>query len=337
VGVAARQTDTGAVTVTSRRVVFVGRSRREWAFGRLTGIAHTASGQTLMRVSNRMNVSGLAFAPDVVPGFRFHLAVARADAVRDRAGLVARLEAQVDEHQALRPAPPAPAGVEQAPASARFGAGVLTAIAASVVLLVSLCCAGTIISGGGNEAGLSTPDSGALASPSPPGSRPSPARPSPSPSALPESTPESTPAGADTGRETGPVAAAAPAGDCAAYADADGWCVAGVSDYDCAGGSGNGPGYAPEGVRVVEPGRDPFGLDRDGDGEGCEPARAPAPPPPANPPPPPANPPPPPADGTDPRFGTCAEAKANGYGPYRSGETEYGWYRDADGDGVVCE
>jgi hypothetical protein len=41
--------------------------------------------------------------------------------------------------------------------------------------------------------------------------------------------------------------------------------------------------------------------------------------------------------GTDPRFGTCKEAKANGYGPYTSGEAEYGWYRDADHDGVVCE
>jgi hypothetical protein len=46
----------------------------------------------------------------------------------------------------------------------------------------------------------------------------------------------------------------------------------------------------------------------------------------------------PPADpGTDPRFDTCKAAKANGYGPYRVGQTEYSWYRDADSDGVVCE
>jgi len=49
-------------------------------------------------------------------------------------------------------------------------------------------------------------------------------------------------------------------------------------------------------------------------------------------------PPPPPASSTDPRFGTCKEAKANGYGPYRVGiDSEYGWYRDADNDGIVCE
>lgn len=40
-----------------------------------------------------------------------------------------------------------------------------------------------------------------------------------------------------------------------------------ASDYDCAGGSGNGPYYTGR-VSVVGP--DVFGLDRDGDGWGCE-------------------------------------------------------------------
>ncbi|MFL5797079.1 MAG: PASTA domain-containing protein [Actinomycetota bacterium] len=42
----------------------------------------------------------------------------------------------------------------------------------------------------------------------------------------------------------------------------------GIGDYDCAGGSGNGPNYVDVTVRVV--GGDPFGLDSDGDGFGCE-------------------------------------------------------------------
>lgn len=42
----------------------------------------------------------------------------------------------------------------------------------------------------------------------------------------------------------------------------------GVSDYDCAGGSGDGPGYVSGTVRVVGP--DDYGLDRDGDGYGCD-------------------------------------------------------------------
>lgn len=46
----------------------------------------------------------------------------------------------------------------------------------------------------------------------------------------------------------------------------------------------------------------------------------------------------PPAPQTDRRFGTCKEAKRNGYGPYvRGKDPEYGWYRDSDKDGVVCE
>jgi outer membrane biosynthesis protein TonB len=49
-------------------------------------------------------------------------------------------------------------------------------------------------------------------------------------------------------------------------------------------------------------------------------------------------PPPPPAPALDPRFGTCKEAKAHGYGPYYQGQDpEYDWYRDADHDGIDCE
>jgi hypothetical protein len=40
-----------------------------------------------------------------------------------------------------------------------------------------------------------------------------------------------------------------------------------ASDYDCAGGSGDGPRYTGR-VEVV--GSDPFGLDADGDGVGCQ-------------------------------------------------------------------
>lgn len=40
----------------------------------------------------------------------------------------------------------------------------------------------------------------------------------------------------------------------------------------------------------------------------------------------------------DPDMGTCTAAKAAGYGPYVRGEdVEYGYYRDGDSDGTVCE
>jgi hypothetical protein len=47
-----------------------------------------------------------------------------------------------------------------------------------------------------------------------------------------------------------------------------GACVPIASDVDCAGGSGNGPAYVQGPVQVV--GTDIYGLDRDGDGIGCE-------------------------------------------------------------------
>jgi hypothetical protein len=41
-----------------------------------------------------------------------------------------------------------------------------------------------------------------------------------------------------------------------------------AADYDCAGGSGDGPEYVEGPIRVRPP--DPFDLDREGDGWGCE-------------------------------------------------------------------
>jgi Protein of unknown function (DUF1524)/Excalibur calcium-binding domain len=44
------------------------------------------------------------------------------------------------------------------------------------------------------------------------------------------------------------------------------------------------------------------------------------------------------AGGDDPRFATCAAAKAQGYGPYVQGkDPEYYWYRDGNHNGVDCE
>ncbi|TAM65571.1 MAG: hypothetical protein EPN51_19520 [Mycobacterium sp.] len=47
-----------------------------------------------------------------------------------------------------------------------------------------------------------------------------------------------------------------------------GACVPIASDVDCAGGSGNGPAYVSGPVTVI--GKDIYGLDRDGNGVGCE-------------------------------------------------------------------
>jgi len=62
------------------------------------------------------------------------------------------------------------------------------------------------------------------------------------------------------------VAAPKPIANC--DSNYSGACVPIASDVDCAGGSGNGPAYAQGPVTVV--GSDIYGLDRDGNGIGCE-------------------------------------------------------------------
>lgn len=63
-----------------------------------------------------------------------------------------------------------------------------------------------------------------------------------------------------------PEAAPPAAGGC--DANYSGACVPIASDVDCEGGSGNGPAYVRGPVTIV--GGDPYGLDSDGDGVGCE-------------------------------------------------------------------
>jgi hypothetical protein len=61
-----------------------------------------------------------------------------------------------------------------------------------------------------------------------------------------------------------PVAEQAPAAGCTpGYSP----CLPPASDYDCSGGSGDGPKYTGY---VTVTGSDPYGLDADGDGAGCE-------------------------------------------------------------------
>jgi hypothetical protein len=63
-----------------------------------------------------------------------------------------------------------------------------------------------------------------------------------------------------------PVASAEQGSSCDPNYSGD--CVPIDSDVDCASGSGNGPSYVSGPVTVV--GNDIYGLDRDGNGTGCE-------------------------------------------------------------------
>jgi hypothetical protein len=64
-----------------------------------------------------------------------------------------------------------------------------------------------------------------------------------------------------------PPASPAPAPSCTAgYSP----CLPQASDYDCYGGEGEGPYFTAPGITYAVTGSDPYELDRDGDGRGCD-------------------------------------------------------------------
>ena len=88
--------------------------------------------------------------------------------------------------------------------------------------------------------------------------------------ALPPATPEYEPGSGGSG---GPGGGGGSGGGGGGGGDCDpsyvGVCLHdGIGDYDCKGGSGNGPNYVEGPFQVV--GADPFGLDADHDGVGCD-------------------------------------------------------------------
>ena len=70
--------------------------------------------------------------------------------------------------------------------------------------------------------------------------------------------------GSNTPANSGGVVDGSSADGCDGYSP----CLPPASDYDCAGGSGDGPEYAQGPIRVT--GSDPYELDYDGDGIACE-------------------------------------------------------------------
>lgn len=134
----------------------------------------------------------------------------------------------------------------------------LLAIACSSLLLASGC------SGDASTDRLTEPTvvAGGIAtveSPVGPTSIPSTSTPAPPP---PTNTPLPPPPPINTPVPPSPVA---PRSNC--NPNYSGACLDQPGDYDCASGSGNGPNYTGP-VRVV--GSDPYDLDRDHDGYGCE-------------------------------------------------------------------
>ncbi|MET8088546.1 hypothetical protein [Micromonospora sp. NPDC005220] len=134
-----RVTDAGMAVITSRRLVLLGgRGRRDWAYGRMTGLAHDpAAPVTLIQVLDRRHTSGLLLPTDAAPDFRFKLTLAFADAIEQRATVVAQLDELIDEHAQLKPFRPAAATPGQARLSSFVPGGRRSiAVAAAIALLV---------------------------------------------------------------------------------------------------------------------------------------------------------------------------------------------------------
>ncbi len=99
--------DVGTFTLTTTRAVFAGSQQtREWAWAKLISVTHAADAHwTMLSVSNRQKVSGIAYDAEHEPWCRFWIdfAVARATGGLDQ--LRATLEGEL---AALAPPPPTP-------------------------------------------------------------------------------------------------------------------------------------------------------------------------------------------------------------------------------------
>ncbi|MGC4805107.1 hypothetical protein [Micromonospora sp. DT233] len=131
--------DAGIAVLTDRRLVLLGgHGRRDWAYGKMTGLAHDpAAPVTLIQVLDRRGASGLLLPADAAAEFRFTLTLAFAEAIEQRGTILAQLDELIAEHDQLRPFRPSIA----TPAQARLAAAVpggrrAVAVAAAAALLI---------------------------------------------------------------------------------------------------------------------------------------------------------------------------------------------------------
>ncbi|WP_341719238.1 hypothetical protein QQG74_05690 [Micromonospora sp. FIMYZ51] len=128
-----RVTDAGMAVITNRRLVLLGgRGRRDWAYGRMTGLAHDPQTPvTLIQVLDRRHTSGVLLPIDAASEFRFVLTLAFADAIEQRHVVIAQLDELAAEHADARPSRPGIATPGQARLSALIPGGRRTAVVAA--------------------------------------------------------------------------------------------------------------------------------------------------------------------------------------------------------------
>ncbi|GIJ27042.1 hypothetical protein Vqi01_22040 [Micromonospora qiuiae] len=139
-----RVTDAGMAVITNRRLVLLGgRGRRDWAYGRMSGLAHDPQAPvTLIQVLDRRRVSGVLLPAKAAAEFRFVLTLAFADAIEQRDAVIAQLDELAAEHAKNRPCRPGIATPGQARLSALIPGGRRTAmVAAGLAVAVPLVLA----------------------------------------------------------------------------------------------------------------------------------------------------------------------------------------------------
>ncbi|MGW9193022.1 hypothetical protein [Micromonospora chersina] len=165
--------DAGLAVLTNRRLVLLGgRGRRDWTYGRMTGLSHDPGAPvTLIQVLDRRRTSGLLLPTGAVADFRFKLTLAFADAIEQRPAVVAQLDELIAEHEAVRPARPAVLTPAQARVSALLPGGRRTvAVGAALALIVPalLFESDPPVRPGSEMASAATPAATATATPAPP-------------------------------------------------------------------------------------------------------------------------------------------------------------------------
>jgi hypothetical protein len=102
------EVEAGQLVVTDTRVAFAGTETRDWELADLESIRHLENDRTLMKVSARETVSGVAYADaDLV---RLYLELAMAERNGTTRSVLMMLQQGVRQHELRRPQAPAPVG-----------------------------------------------------------------------------------------------------------------------------------------------------------------------------------------------------------------------------------
>ncbi len=102
------EVEKGHVVVTATRIAFAGAQERDWELAKVEQVRHLGEDRTLLKVSDRRDVSGLSYADaDLV---RLYLELAMGEHNGTGRSVVAMLKQGMRQHELRRPQAPSPVG-----------------------------------------------------------------------------------------------------------------------------------------------------------------------------------------------------------------------------------